>query len=978
MEVEKHNREASARDTLRKEKRKVPSESGFLRFTFVPTFGTLPTQFHVADTPAFLVGLEGEPADKNYQENARNRNKTVAEEQALGSGEKGKSDASGCINSGHSLFQPKEPHRSRQKMDRDDLFKAEFVFLTDSDEDTKTALGNGSGGERSKILETSCVSARSESRGQENVPQLPFHPEPPYSPATQHKQSQLTPPLPASGHPSHTSPVVYFLSPTNLKVDHEVAPPAYPASSLQESYSQWQSANGSSIHQSSTYFHSTTSSSVPSSVVKRPSFPLHSLSDSDQLTSSPKANTHHADSEATSTPLSSRKDLSPSSQLLSSAANTLQSPSPRAHSPLPSKRLTTWSVVPISITAHVLSPSPKPVSSPLHGSSSTLCSANNPCSQMSSSGNLLMMPGGKSSLPTRLSLLTAILKSGSSPKRPFSPASCPATFSPNSLGSSTLTLDQKFRTTPPTPKKSPSSFSVRSTSPSHDECHLSVFSNTPNHTSLSSKSSPHLRSRSLSPKNHLDIRAMSPDKLRPLSPTISSYRKTVVSPLLHPKQPHLSLPPSTPRKGARSPAHRTHGPENLKKVHTYSPTFTAKSTPVSVSLTNPRDLGSYPSEKGCLPPAWQHSSAQPKERFPQASSKDPHTTSPTSICSPHWPFSHTDSTSPPRPDCKLKPSSAQRNSSSVHSNFRACPPSSRPRTPAGTHQGSPTVVHSPYSLWSRSRELNSPLSFSLPSDSENQIPQIRTSYKAFAAIPTNTLLLEQKALDEPTKPEALVEDKTLDTHSEMCSPAQLRQQTEELCAAIDQVLQDPLAKHQQDSSPRSLQNLFDSDVGKPSTALQRSAGRETRYANLYLSGPAATESQKTKPGVIRPTLVKAKIMVKEEEPIQPNPFKKYLEETSDPETEEDSSLVQPFPPTKPKPTTKSTLHPLSVSHADSLTPGPFNHVGSTFGDIHDYSYTPYQRNALYKKHTHPIVPIPENEALSSKEIMRPFKVRCNL
>ncbi|XP_078242605.1 muscular LMNA-interacting protein isoform X12 [Pogona vitticeps] len=445
MEVEKHNREASARDTLRKEKRKVPSESGFLRFTFVPTFGTLPTQFHVADTPAFLVGLEGEPADKNYQENARNRNKTVAEEQALGSGEKGKSDASGCINSGHSLFQPKEPHRSRQKMDRDDLFKAEFVFLTDSDEDTKTALGNGSGGERSKILETSCVSARSESRGQENVPQLPFHPEPPYSPATQHKQSQ-----------------------------------------------------------------------------------------------------------------------------------------------------------------------------------------------------------------------------------------------------------------------------------------------------------------------------------------------------------------------------------------------------------------------------------------------------------------------------------------------------------------------------------------------------IRTSYKAFAAIPTNTLLLEQKALDEPTKPEALVEDKTLDTHSEMCSPAQLRQQTEELCAAIDQVLQDPLAKHQQDSSPRSLQNLFDSDVGKPSTALQRSAGRETRYANLYLSGPAATESQKTKPGVIRPTLVKAKIMVKEEEPIQPNPFKKYLEETSDPETEEDSSLVQPFPPTKPKPTTKSTLHPLSVSHADSLTPGPFNHVGSTFGDIHDYSYTPYQRNALYKKHTHPIVPIPENEALSSKEIMRPFKVRCNL
>ncbi|XP_003226110.2 muscular LMNA-interacting protein isoform X6 [Anolis carolinensis] len=246
--------------------------------------------------------------------------------------------------------------------------------------------------------------------------------------------------------------------------------------------------------------------------------------------------------------------------------------------------------------------------------------------------------------------------------------------------------------------------------------------------------------------------------------------------------------------------------------------------------------------------------------------------------------------------------------------------------------------------------------------------QIKTSYKAFAAIPTNTLLLEQKALDEPTTGEGVIEDRTLDTHSEMCSPAQLRQQTEELCAAIDQVLQDPLAMRRCDSSPSSLQNIRDSDLSKLSTPSQRSVGRETRFANLYLSGPIVTESQKTKPGVIRPTIVKAKIIVKEEEPVQPNPFKKYLEETIDLQIEQDSSLSHAFLHTKLNPPTKSPLHLQTFSFADSLTPGPFNHLGSIFGDVYNNSYSPYHHNALYNKPTHPIVPIPEDEALSSKEL----------
>nr|XP_025958831.1 muscular LMNA-interacting protein [Dromaius novaehollandiae] len=153
---------------------------------------------------------------------------------------------------------------------------------------------------------------------------------------------------------------------------------------------------------------------------------------------------------------------------------------------------------------------------------------------------------------------------------------------------------------------------------------------------------------------------------------------------------------------------------------------------------------------------------------------------------------------------------------------------------------------------------------------------------------------KQQALEEPP---TVTEGTTLDTHSEMCSPAQLRQQTEELCAVIDQVLQDPLPMRRCESSPSFLQMTTESDVGKVSTTLQRAAGRETKYASLYKSAPMVTESQqvKTKPGVIRPVLVKGKSALKKEEPYQPNPFKKYLEEISDQDTAQPSHPIVPIP-----------------------------------------------------------------------------------
>ncbi|NWU37226.1 MLIP protein, partial [Hylia prasina] len=182
------------------------------------------------------------------------------------------------------------------------------------------------------------------------------------------------------------------------------------------------------------------------------------------------------------------------------------------------------------------------------------------------------------------------------------------------------------------------------------------------------------------------------------------------------------------------------------------------------------------------------------------------------------------------------------------------------------------------------------LSHSTTDPQKHQQYKIKTSYKAFAAIPTNTLLMEQKALEEPTKPASVTEGTALDTHSEMCSPAQLRQQTEELCAVIDHVLQDPLTMvtHQYFSADEHRVRCWQVFY-KMSTTLQRAAGRETRYANLHKSVPVVTESQLTKPGVIRPVVVKGKSAQQKEEPYQPNPFKKYLEEISDQNIEQVSS-----------------------------------------------------------------------------------------
>ncbi|XP_061812691.1 uncharacterized protein mlip isoform X1 [Nerophis lumbriciformis] len=150
--------------------------------------------------------------------------------------------------------------------------------------------------------------------------------------------------------------------------------------------------------------------------------------------------------------------------------------------------------------------------------------------------------------------------------------------------------------------------------------------------------------------------------------------------------------------------------------------------------------------------------------------------------------------------------------------------------------------------------------------------KIKSSYKSLAAIPTNTLLLDQQVIDEQVergetlKGVVTSEWGDKDTHAEMCSPAELRQQSEELYAAIDEILAHPIPPSKT-SSKISTSNIS-----------SKSLGRETKYASLgRLHQSEATtrklmESKKTMPGIIRPMTAIPRLSVRDGEQYRHNPF----------------------------------------------------------------------------------------------------------
>uniref|UniRef100_A0A8C3RP96 Muscular LMNA interacting protein n=1 Tax=Chelydra serpentina TaxID=8475 RepID=A0A8C3RP96_CHESE len=768
----------------------------------------------------------------------------VSDDLALKSGIRQDSESTYHAGTSQKIFQPKGCKTSKGEMQDSDLFKAEFVFITDSDEGDEEivsrnnvqqpSVGHGTGQARCQLLATSHISSGGESSKPHGVG-LDSQPVKIGIAPLKSMDLGLTSPS-TFEHLSHKPPAACLISPTKLKVECDTVNPKQ-ASSLEESYNKWQSAARSTKQDSSTCFQATAHSS-----------PLYMPQRSSSVLNSPSSSTQFS-SNLQMPNIATPNYVYKMSEFTASSVPS-KSPTPRVN---------TFFATPVHITAHSLSPSPKPLFSPFYGSSSTICSVNEPCSRMSSSGNLLKS-GIRSPLPTRLSLLTAILKSGPSQQRPLSSASCPPTFSPNSLRSSTLTIDQKFKTSPPTPKRSASSFSIRSNSPSQEEHWPSLFSHSPIHVPLSSKHISTPRARSLSPKKHLHARTLSPDSLYPLSSTISSYRKTVVSPLLQPKS--SSMPPPVPRhssslnpalsptKPLPYPVHKPQRPEKSRRVHTYSPTFTCKSYPLS-SPANEKGTFSPILEKcSSSSPNLLHPTYKSKAGSFQQSAQELNPVSPTpSNISTYWSSSPANSTSPILPPYNIHSHSAQLNSSSLHPKHRVYSSAVRPKQLpiiSLTPRRSPVPGQSSCTPLSRSRELSSPKSFSRPPDHESLKPKqykIKTSYKDFAAIPTNTLLMEQKV-------------------------------SIKVCGIVRLLL---------------VACYINLSCVQMSATLQRAAGRETRYVSPFII------SVLTKPGVIRPGPVKTKMLLKTEEPYEPNPFKKYLEESRDPDIEQVSTLFKHHP-----------------------------------------------------------------------------------
>ncbi|XP_046958978.1 muscular LMNA-interacting protein [Lynx rufus] len=936
------------------------SEAKPLIFTFVPTVRRLPTHSKLADTSKFLVKIPEEPSDKNPEAVNRSDSNEYLTLNAGSQRERDQgtliypSEVSENISQGRGL-----KANELQGMQQSDLFKAEYVFVVDSEGEDESTSGKGEQGppggmgttaSRPKSLAISSTLAsdvvRPKTRGTDL--QAPSHPEMSHGIAPPQKHGQLTSPT-TSEQLACKPPAFSFVSPTNQKT------PPDPvnldgASVLEEFHTRRLDVSGALVEETATYFQ-TSAHSSPFFASKGTSSTLqfpHSTQLSGSNLSSPSA----ADQKPGLASEVLKKTTTLSSHVLSPRESPgTTSPSPSSSASLKSNSA---SYIPVRIVTHSLSPSPKPFTSSFHGSSSTICS------QVSSSGNL-SKSGVKSPVPSRLSLLTAILKSNPSHQRPFSPASCP-TFSLNSLASSTLTLDQKAKQTPPTPKKSLSSCSLRAGSPEQREHQVSELRQQSFHLPFLAKSTPLSQACSLSPTKHdssslisLNVEKVSPTSLKS-NPTVSLLQTDTSSSARLPPVPP-SVPPVS-LKGKQDVDLR--GPEKPRNIHIH-PTSVSSALSSLSPPTNQRAMLSSPEKCFHPSPALSNLINRSKRAAPQLGGQGQNLSTPLST-----PVSSASSASLPKlgssplPRANL-PTQALQLSPTLYPNCGSGTLPSRlgkSESSVSNHRSSVSTRSPPISL-TRTKELISPYALSMSTGPENKKPKqykTKSSYKAFAAIPTNTLLLEQKALDEPAKTESVFKDNTLDPPLEFCFPAQLRQQTEELCATIDKVLQDSLSMNSSDSPSSSSQTLLVSDTMKMPTTLPRAAGRETKYANLSSPSSTVSESQLTKPGVIRPVPVKSKILLKKEEEIyEPNPFSKYLEDDSDFFSEQDVTVphkpvsLHPLYQTRLYPSAKSLLPPQTLSHADCLTPGPFSHLSSfSLSDEQGNSHTLFSGNTYNK------------------------------
>nr|XP_015218528.1 PREDICTED: muscular LMNA-interacting protein isoform X2 [Lepisosteus oculatus] len=579
--------------------------------------------------------------------------------------------------------------------------------------------------------------------------------------------------------------------------------------------------------------------------------------------------------------------------------------------------------------------------------------------------------------PTQLSLLTAILRKGHLPhisvQRPFSPSwiHSPASLSSLNPSSATSSLTSvSFEVSRPQSPSAVDNPPPRSPARTHRPASVSRKCQTPppppSPAEVIPFSLPHAllnpsrRACDYQPSFHLHREGLSPcppehsgsrpSPAPPPRPATAGFQKplnqTDTTRGFSPAPDSRVLCSSLTRQSTASPtlrplscfSERHHVPFQAPRV-TISPAPECPQAYSPAPLHNGMRTVSAgerlsPSDLVCKLP----SSPRPRSVSPPFSSRSP---SPRPV-----------STSPNRPVLTASPASC---SDSVGQSVPS-PPLSSSATPSPT----PKCGRSDLSPSSTESEVRNRKQY-----------KIKSSYKALAAIPTNTLLLEQQAIDDRVEKLEVVPDNTGDerrteTHTEMCSPAQLRQESEELYAAIDQALEEPMPMRRTLSAPSSLQKLSDIDSPKQFTTLPRSAGRETKYAMSHLLPPACAPKQLTKPGVIRPVPVIPKVPEEEEE-YHPNPFRQYLEEMTDLELQKHLSLPPSFLASIVShpafhhhlcqagllPGGLSLSAPLSLSHISCLIPGPYTHLSTP---ILPNLHTNLPRvSTLYNKITHTLL-----------------------
>uniref|UniRef100_A0A8C5MB01 Muscular LMNA-interacting protein n=1 Tax=Leptobrachium leishanense TaxID=445787 RepID=A0A8C5MB01_9ANUR len=472
------------------------------------------------------------------------------------------------------------------------------------------------------------------------------------------------------------------------------------------------------------------------------------------------------------------------------------------------------SPLPIRVFKHDLCPSPSPLQSPMYGSSSTLCSTSmSPTPSCETS----------SRVPSRLSFLTSLLRSNnSSQKRPYTPEI--SHYNLISKQSQALSVLQKSGSPLMETRKSLSCFSL----------HSPYDLKTPQIITQSDMLPSASESNILQPQFSLyrqPMRTLSPD---------SAYFKTSSSGVTQNKyaSSHLSNQENVPTLNVKPPLNK-YFYKPLKKYSVLGKNRKVTvSPPVSPSKESPSNFINV--KQTVLPTTKMHSATghfRPRDNIIQGyvghhSSEMPSTS--VYVAKRH-------DFSQPGFETYHKLSNEDLDSElAIHTQTHLHPNShsnifNAEELPGNPEQIFPRSDNAPSpsrSSLSRCSDFSSTHSLSPCSELDHsKTYKIKSSYKAFAAIPTNTLLRDQKAIDEPETSKAnSAYDNTLEPRSKMCSPAQLRKETEEICAEIDKVLHDPLPLHTA-SAGRSPKMTTTVRTQKPKPQL-KSPGRETKYASL--------------------------------------------------------------------------------------------------------------------------------------------------